>query len=356
MAMLWKEIQEQPAVIRRLTDGFPGQYDKEMLKGKKVFLFGTGASLSACMQAKYAFLKYAGINAVVVPAFEAEYYMGILDENCVVIVVSQSGQSYETQVICRKLTERGTSFIGITNNPDSFLGKNAAVCLPLQAGEELGTATKTQIASVMLLYLLAAAGQNTAGDSKEPFVPGNAAEQLKQLPRAMEETLRLAEGYKKELAEFLSNRKAVYLTGLDAHAPTALQASLMLKEKVWLHAEGLALAEFRHGPVEVVEEGIPIVLIGHGEEKIKTLLMHADFLTRVCHGDVVLVTDRKETEIGGYRNFPYVWEGDEELSHICATLPFQLLAETMADERDYDIDGFKYIGKVLDQYEKPIKQ
>lgn len=342
MAMLWKEIHEQPEVIRRLFVGFTER--GQILKDKKVFLFGTGASLSACMQAKYALLKYAGVNATVVPAFEAEYYMEILDRSCVVIIVSQSGQSYETQAICRRLTERETPFIGITNNPESFLGKNAKLCLPLQAGTELGTATKTQTASVMLLYLLAAAGQSAA------------YRQLEQLPRAMEETLKLAEGYKKELAEFLSNRSAVYLTGLDAHAPTALQASLMLKEKVWLHAEGMALAEFRHGPVEAIGKGIPIVLIGHGKEKLKTLLMHADFLSRVCCGEVVLVTDSRQMQIGGYRNFPYVWEGDEELSHICATLPFQLLAETMAAERGYDIDGFKYIGKVLDQYEKPIGQ
>ena len=103
----------------------------------------------------------------------------------------------------------------------------------------------------------------------------------------------------------------MYLTGLDAHAPTAVQASLMLKEKVWLHAEGLPLAGFRHGPVEVMEEGVPVVLIGHGKEKIKPLLMHADFLSNVCHGDVALVTDSKETWMKGYRNFPMSGKGQK---------------------------------------------
>lgn len=343
MARLWEEIHEQPEVIRKLWNELPLRLEQRPAEGKEIFLFGTGASLSACMQAKYAFLKYRGVHGAAVAAFEAEYYKEILDKGCLAAVVSQSGESYETKVIVNGLLEKGIPFWGITNNEDSFLGKNASCCLPLMAGEELGTATKTQTASVMALYMMAAIGHE------------GAMRQLEKLPEAMEATLQAAEGYKQELADFLSDRKAIYLTGLDAHAPTALQASLMLKEKVWLHAEGLSLAEFRHGPVEVVEEGIPIVLIGYGKEKIDTLLMHADFLTKVCHGDVVLVTNCQENRIKGYRNFPYVWEGDEALSHICATLPFQLLAERMAAQRGYDIDGFKYIGKVLNQYEKPIK-
>lgn len=343
MAMLWKEIHQQPEVIRRLLRGFQERQDTGRLAGKKIFLIGTGASLSACMQAKYAFLKYEGINATVIPAFEAGYYMNIFDKDSIVIVVSQSGQSFETKVICEQLTINKIPFIGVTNNPESALGKSASQCFPLMAGEELGTATKTQTASLFILYAVAAAGCEKAMG------------QLESLASAMEATLADADGYIQELAAFLGERKAVYLTGLDAQAPTALQASLMLKEKVWLHAEGLALAEFRHGPVEVVEALTPILLIAHGEEKIKTLLIHADFLTKVCHGDVVLMTNSKEERIGGYRNFSYTWDGDEELSHICATLPFQLLAEKMAAERNYDIDGFKYIGKILNQYEKPIE-
>lgn len=344
MAKLWEEIHEQPEVIRKLLKELPSRLEQWPIEGRDIFLFGTGASLSACMQAKYAFLKYKGARASAIPAFEAEYYENVLDRSCMAVVVSQSGESYETKVIVKGMMEKKIPFLGVTNNEDSFLGKNADCCLPLMAGEELGTATKTQTASIMALYLMAGMGHE------------GAMEQLEKLPEAMEATLRLAEGYKQELADFLSHRKAVYLTGLDAHASTALQASLMLKEKVWLHAEGLSLAEFRHGPVEVIEEGIPIVLIGFGKEKMSTLLMHADFLAKVCHGDVVLVTDSQESHIKGYRNFPYVWEGEEALSHICATLPFQLLAERMAAKRNYDIDGFKYIGKILDQYEKPIKK
>lgn len=342
MAMLLTEIREQPERIGKLFAEFPEEQKEIRFADKRVFLFGTGASLSACMQAKFAFLKYAGISAAVVPACESLYYMPVLDRSCLVIVVSQSGESYETKVICEQLLERRVPFIAITNNPQSFLGKSADICLPIMAGEELGTATKTQTGSVMLLYLLAACGR------EEVY------KQLAGLPEAMRETLEMAEVYKQSMADYIGDRERLYITGLDAQAPTALQASLMLKEKVWLHAEGLSLAEFRHGPVEVLEEGVPVILIGHGEGKIKTLLGHAGFLSNVCHADVALVTNKEAEVIGGYRNFPYKWDGDEALSHICATLPFQLLAETMADRRGYDIDGFKYIGKILNQYEKPI--
>lgn len=344
MAKLLTEIQEQPKVLDRLLNHFQSTQIKDIFLGKKVFLFGTGASLNACLQAKYAFLKFARINAVVVPAFEAAYYMQIMDQNCMVIVVSQSGESYETKVICDKLMEKEIPFMAITNNPDSYLGKNATYCFNLMAGEELGTATKTQTASVMLLYLLS--GLRDMEVSR----------QLTGLKDAMEKTIVMTESYKKELADFIGESKVLYITGVDVHASTAQQASLMLKEKVWLNVEGTSIAEFRHGPVEVLEENIPVILIGHGEEKIKTMLLHANFLSKVCHAKVALVTNRHERELDGYVNYPYAWDGDEELSHICATLPFQLLAETMAGERNYDIDGFKYIGKILNQYEKPINQ
>lgn len=338
-----QEILEQPEVLKLAKRSYQELKKGLQIKGKKVYLFGTGASLSACMQAKYSFLKYAGFSPTVVPACEATYYLEILDSDSCVIIVSQSGESYETKVICERLLEKNIMFIAITNQTDSFLGRHASICFPLNAKTELGTATKTQTSSVMLLYEIA------VEESEEAQI------QLQKIPDMLLTTIETAREYVAELAEFIGVSKVVYLTGLDAQAPTALQASLMLKEKVWLHAEGLSLAEFRHGPVEVLEKEVPVILIGYGEVKRETLLLHANFLTTVCHAKVVLVTDCTEKELGGYRNFPYIWDGDEELSHICATAPFQVLAEYMARVRNYDIDGFKYIGKILNQYEKAIE-
>lgn len=342
MAMLIREIYEQSQVLSEMIQKYPFGYRLENLNSKKFFLFGTGASLSACMQAKYAFLRYAGINAVVVPACESSYYMNVLDDTCLVVIISQSGESYETKIISRQLEERGIPYVAITNSKTSYLASHAACTIGLEAGEELGTATKTQTSSVMMLYLIAASGSEQV------------LKQVRRIPNCLEKTLESAKEYRERLTEWLGDSMTVYLAGLDAHAPTALQGSLMLKEKVRIHAEGLALAEFRHGPVEVLTEGCPVILIGYGREKRDSLLRHADFLSKVCHAKVALVTECDKNEIKEYPNFSYVWDYDEELSHICATAIFQILAEHMAEKRGYDIDGFCYIGKILDQYEKPI--
>lgn len=341
MAMLIKEISEQPQVLKKMLEFWPGEMELAKLKSKRVFIFGTGASLSACMQAKYAFLHYGTVPNIV-PAFETEYYIPLLQKEDLVLIISQSGESYETKVICEELLKKGIPFWGLTNQPDSFLGRNAARCLPLLAGSELGTATKTQTASLMALYRMAA-GEDEAGVC-----------QLEKIPRMAEETIKTAKGYMDELIAFVGDGDRFYLTGLDEQAPTALQGSLMLKEKVWIHAEGMALAEFRHGPVEVLKEGMPVILIG-SSTKLDTLLCHARFLRNVCHASVAIMTNLPERKIEDFPNFPYQYEGNDVFGQLCATIPFQLLAERMADLRNYDIDGFQYIGKVLNQYETAIQ-
>jgi glucosamine--fructose-6-phosphate aminotransferase (isomerizing) len=338
MPKLMEEICQQPGVLENLFQKYKDGISFKNLHECEVFLIGTGASLSACLQAKYAFLKYLKKNVTVIPAFEAEYYMPAFGKNSMAVIVSQSGESYETRVVCDGLREKKIPFYALSNNPNSYLARNSSGVFPIEAGEELGTATKTQSGSVFLLYLMAAAGCK------------DALEEISKIPENLQKTIEEAKKYISDFSAFFGDKKAVYITGLDANAPTALQAGLMLKEKVFLHAEGISLAEFRHGPVESIEEGIPVVIVAAGSETIKTALAHADFLSKVCGAKIALVTNSHEHKLGEYMNFPFVWDGEEIFGHICATAPFQILAYHMAAERGYDIDGFKYIGKILSKY------
>jgi glucosamine--fructose-6-phosphate aminotransferase (isomerizing) len=338
MAKLIEEISEQPAVLNHLYQKYKNGILYHELSQKELFLIGTGASLSACLQAKYALMEYYKKTITVIPAFEADYHIPLLKPEHVIILVSQSGESYETHVVCDSLSERNIPFYALTNNVNSYLGKKARETYPLEAGVELGTATKTHTSSIMLFYLMAAA-ENEA-----------ALKEVAKIPESLQKTLEKAQKYISELASFIGEKKAIYITGLGKHAPTALQAGLMLKEKVFLHCEGLSLVEFRHGPVESIENGTPVIIIAIGEENRKAALLHADFLSRICGAKVAIVSDCEERTTGGYLNFPVVWDGEECFSHICATALFQLLAEYMAAQRGYDIDGFKFIGKILSKY------
>lgn len=338
MAELIKEIGMQPEVLKRLYDRYTEGILEEELKQKELFLIGTGASLNACLQAKYAFMRHLHKNVTVIPAFEIEYYLPLLHADSLAAVVSQSGESYETRLTCDWLADRHIRFYAITNQPESYLAQKADKVFLLEAGNELGTSTKTQTGSVQQLYLMAAgAGKDALGE-------------IKQIPDCLERTITAAKTYVSDFAGFFGNEKALYVTGLGMQEPTARQAALMLKEKVFLNAEGLSLAEFRHGPVEAVEAGTPVLMIAAGNENREKALLHADFLSGVCNAKVGLVTDCPDRRLGSYPNFPFVWNGREEFSHICATAPFQLLVEYMAGQRGYDIDGFKFIGKVLKKY------
>lgn len=338
MAKLIEEIGQQPLVLQKLCEQYPEGIAGEEITEKEIYLIGTGASLNACYQAKYALIEHYKKNISVIPAFESEYYIPLFGPNTLVILVSQSGESYETRVTCDILCEKNVAFYALTNNPSSYLAQKAKKTFCLEAGVELGTATKTQTSSILLLYLMASKGYK------------DILKQISDIPNCLLKTIDKAKTYISDFADFIGDAKALYITGIGKQTPTAGQAAIMLKEKVWLNAEGLSLIEFRHGPVEAIEKDTPVIILSFGEENKKIALNHAEFLSKVCGAKVGLVTDYQEQYLNSYPNFSFVWEGNENFSHICAIVPFQLLVEYMANQRGYDIDGFKFIGKVLNNY------
>jgi glutamine---fructose-6-phosphate transaminase (isomerizing) len=337
MAQLIHEIEEQTGILQKLCEIHPEGIQTEA-KNKNLYLIGTGASLNACFQAKYALTELLDTNIIVVPAYEAEYYLNIFDKEAIIIIISQSGESFETRLVCDWLMEKKLEFHGITNNPESYLAKKANRAFLLESGVELGTSTKTQTSSVFLLYLMAAAGHETA------------MAEVKKIPKYLQRTIDTAKDYIADFSSFLGEAEVVYITGNGQHTPTAEQAGLMMKEKVFLNAEGLSLVEFRHGPVEALNTNIPVVIITYGEENMSKACVHAEFLQNICGVRVCFISDSPLTMVNGIRNFSFCWEGSEAFSHICATVPFQLMVEHLAKKRGYDIDGFKFIGKILNKY------
>lgn len=335
-----QEILGQPKVLEDVLAAYGSAVPDaaRALKGKDIFLIGTGASLHACLQAKYAFLRYSGQNVSVIPACEIPYYSEALKEGSFVILVSQSGESYETKEVCGLLLERHIPFYGITNQPESTLARSATETFLCYAGEEVSSATKTHTATLLLLYMLAA-GHDSA-----------AMGQISRIPELAGDTIALTERVLERLCGFSGQDTVVYLAGKGAHAPTMQQAALLLKEKVFLNAEGMALAEFRHGPVEALRPGTKVLIAASGGLNVEDACSHARFLSDVCKADVAMLTDLDAPAGQAFPHFGFVWGLDEELSHISATIPFQLMAEHMAETRGYDVDGFKFIGKVLSQY------
>ncbi|HEY5582971.1 MAG TPA: SIS domain-containing protein [Ruminiclostridium sp.] len=340
---MWKEINDQGEVAQKVIDLYSLKLDKynSMFTGKnKILLLATGASLNACDAAKYAFSKYRGIIPHVIPAAETNYIADNIDKDTIAILVSQSGESLETKIIAQLLKDRKVEFFGMTNNPESFLASKADEVLLLHAGQEVSSATKTNMASLLILYILA------AGNDKA------AMQELQKIPNAITKTLSLANESVPLLVEILKDEKNVYILGVGMNAPTAKQGSLLMKEKTFIHTEGLSVSDFRHGSVEVIEEGLPIILCASTSSSIKEAAHHARYLKNLG-ADVYLIVDNAlEAEIGVPESsiVKVAQSEDEIFSSIINVIPLQLLAEGIAAAKGYDVDGFRYLSKIVDKY------
>ena len=159
---MYKNICEQYDVLKDLAERFAAKTELDNLRGK-LYLIGTGASLNACYAAIRPFVELAGVYPVVLAATEAMSYIELFGADDFVVLVSQSGESFETKQLCAAFNKAGVRFCGITNSPASTLAKKANVVIDLGTGEEVSSATKTHTASMLALYMLADRGGNERG-------------------------------------------------------------------------------------------------------------------------------------------------------------------------------------------------
>lgn len=337
---MWNEVHDQVEVCETiLAQYLPKAADfSEKLQGKKkILLTGTGASLYACQMAKYLFFRYSGRIPTVLPADEMHYVLDQIDQDTLTIFVSQSGESYETKLVSGILKERGIEFWGITNDGQSHLAQNAAEVFLLHCGKEVSSATKTNTATFLLLAIIAA-GHN-------PEV----ASQLRRLPEQIKGALD-CQAQIEQWAEALCGEMQMYLLGTGVNGATAVEGALMMKEKTFIHTAGSSVSDFRHGTVEVIEKGLPVILVGAGEEMNRQLDLHASYLASLGV-EVRIVTDQPErfTRFPG-RVIPVPAAGIEELSPMLTVIPLQLLAEAVARKKGLDVDGFRHLSKIVAEY------
>lgn len=322
---MWQEIQDQPEVALRLLEAEVAQLRTPIRSAGQVILAGTGASLAACRAGQYAFMRYAGILPHVLPA--ADLLDLPLGPESLVILVSQSGASLETQMAVRALKERGVQLWGVTNNLESPLAQGADRVLWMNAGEEVSSATKTYLATLMLFLMLA----------------GGAVEAV---PPDLRQTLDQSAETVDRWAAALMDQPVIYFLGAGAMGPMAAQGALLMKEKTFLHVEGMSLSEFRHGNIEVVRPGLPILLLAATPALSAEAERHAAYLASLG-AEVYLVTDSLP---GGERVLRVQNSGDEVAGMLQVVVPLQMLSERIAVRKGYDVDGFRYIAKVVDQY------
>jgi glucosamine--fructose-6-phosphate aminotransferase (isomerizing) len=271
-----KEIYEQPKAIRdalRIDRRLINIASMLIENSDKLFLVACGTSYHACLAASYIFSELSSINAI--PCVASEFlksYVQLVDENTVVIAVSQSGETRDTLTAVKNAKMRGAQIIGVTNVMGSELTRISDMYLNMQAGPEIGVAaTKTYTSQLAVLSLLAISFANSYGFIDRDMYKRLLSE-LYETSTVVEKHLRRVDEGARRIAQAIASRENVFYLSRGINVASAFEGALKLKEISYIHAEGYPAGESKHGPIALVESGFPCIFISPaGETSIKIL-------------------------------------------------------------------------------------
>ena len=352
-----KEIDEQPLAVSNTLAGRIGPdgqlvldqlglSEEELVSFSKVIVVACGSSFHAGLVAKYAFERWARIPVEVDIASEFRYRDPVLDASCLVIGVSQSGETVDTIQAMRHARDDGARVLVVTNVVDSSMAREADGVLYTRAGLEVGVAaTKTVLAQMVALELLALHLAQVRGQLS-PAAVADEARELSRLSELLAETIRRGPAVEK-VAASLTDATDFFFLGRHAGYPTALEGALKLKEISYLHAEGYPGGELKHGPLAVIEPGCVVVAVATGGPlKEKMLSNVAEVKSRGA--TVVLLVE--DGDVAAAALGDYVIEvppaGDLQ-SPIKDIVPLQQLAYHLARRRGFDVDRPRNLAKTV---------
>ncbi len=268
-----KEIHEQSDVVRNVLSGKLLSHDdkiqlnefkltpEKIKKIQRVQIVACGTSLHAGMVGKYIIEKYAGIPVDVEPSSEYIYRETIADENTLVIGISQSGETADTITAIKQVKEKNSHIIIITNRVDSTMARLADSLLPVSAGIEVSVAaTKSYMAQLISLYMLAIYLMEQKGITKYNDEITNLKQELIELPNKIEAMLENTDDVK-VLAKKYSSYKDFIFIARGINFPSALEGALKLKEISYINATGYGAGELKHGPIAMLDENMPVLAI-----------------------------------------------------------------------------------------------
>jgi glucosamine--fructose-6-phosphate aminotransferase (isomerizing) len=349
-----KEMFEQPAAIRdavlgrvkgdRLNLTELGPVMDAIVRAERIELVACGSANYAAAVAATVLQDWAGIPARWNIGSEFRYSPPPLDDRTLVIAVTQSGETADTIAPARLAHEKGCTLIAVTNTVGSAITREADAVLFLQAGPEIAVvATKTFVTQVTTLIMLAAAiakarGRLTVERERELVAA------LRKLPEQAERALELA-APARELARRYVNSRGFMFVGRGVTYPVALEGALKLKEVSYVHAEGYAAGELKHGPISLLDAEVPLVAIATRssvQEKLISNVMEG----RARDARVLAIATEGDEQMLRYAD-DVLWVPDtmEALSPVLAIIPLQLFAYHMAVVRGTDVDQPRNLAK-----------
>ena len=355
-----KEIYEQPDAVARtlemaidnrqasaLRDDFLARNEAQLSGVQHVQIIACGTSYHAGMVAKYWFESLMRLSCSVEVASEFRYRNPVVLDNSLVICISQSGETADTLSALREIKKQnpaGLVSLALCNVPTSSLVRETDIFLPTLAGPEIGVASTkaftTQLVALMLLVLKTGAVQQRIDSANLSTLLG----ELQKLPGQLYASLHL-DAPIKAMAEHFEDKKSCLFLGRGLQFPIALEGALKLKEISYIHAEGYAAGELKHGPLALVDKDMPIVVLAPKDSMLDKLKANMQEV-HARHGELfVFASEDSHINAEDRLHVVYVKAVCETLAPIVYSVPIQLLSYHVAVMRGTDVDQPRNLAK-----------
>ena len=355
-----KEIADQPQAVadtlmgRLASDGsvqlseMDGLSATDIKNIDRIIMVACGTASYACDVAKYAIEKFARIPVQVELSHEFRYRDPIITPNTLIVAVSQSGETMDTLMATRYAKEQGAKVLAICNTQGATLARESDAVIYTHAGPEVAVAsTKALVAQITAGYLLALFLAN-----------GRAATEPKTLHALGQELLKMPARVTKVLADLdmvrvlgkeMSSAKSVLFLGRNVGFPVAMEGALKLKELAYIHAEGFAAGELKHGPIALIEEGQPVIVIVPSPRDADSL--HPKVISNIQEvrargAKVIAIAEEGDTEVAHFaEHVIYVPQCENIFSAILTVIPLQVFALELSSAKGLDVDQPRNLAK-----------
>ncbi|MSO43250.1 MAG: glutamine--fructose-6-phosphate transaminase (isomerizing) [Candidatus Planktophila sp.] len=351
-----KEIFEQPkavadTLVGRLSDNKQIVLDElrmsidEIRALKKITVIACGTAYHAGMVAKYAIEKWAIIPVEVEIASEYRYRDPIIDANTLVIAISQSGETMDTLMAVRHAKAAGARVLAICNTNSSTIPRESDAVIYTHAGPEIAVAsTKALLTQMIAVYLIGLHLAQVNGALKDVQVV-ELYNELLELPGKIEQILETVEPLRALTRSFADNNIVLFL-GRNIGYPVALEGALKLKELAYIHAEGFAGGELKHGPIALIDKGTPVIaILPAGHEHALDEKMQSNIQEVRARGARVIVIAEEGAHVEGAEHIIRIPVVPALFQPVLATVPLQVFAYEMAVARGNDVDQPRNLAK-----------
>lgn len=351
-----KEVYEQPngvkeTLIRRLNTNEEIQLDdikmtkEDLDKINKVYIIACGTAYHAGLVGKFAIEKFAKIPVETDIASEFRYRDPFVDENTLVILVSQSGETADTLASLRYAKDRGARILSVTNVVGSSIARESDDVFYTWAGPEISVAsTKAYTTQLVSFYMIALDFAIKKGTITKEFY-NDMIEKLKEMPEKVEKALEQEEYIKNKVAPTLKEANSAFYLGRGLDYNLAMEGALKIKEISYIHAEAFAAGELKHGTIALIEKGTPVVAIATQEDLFEKMASNMEEV-RARGAYVIAIAQEKHTEVEKSADkVIYIPNVDDILSSILTVLPLQLLSYYVAVQRGCDVDKPRNLAK-----------